>query len=104
MAATIVGPVENISLGLPGGISAAINLTSAQVIKAIPGVCVKVVCVAAGTLALNDCATTGAAAATNNFFPLALSMTAGQVLELNWPCSAGIVASVVTGTFSIAFS
>jgi hypothetical protein len=103
MAATIVGPI-GASPGLAGGVSAANNLTSAQVIKALPGVCVRIICIAAGTLTLNDCATTGAAAATNEFFPAALACTAGQIFELDWPCSAGIVASVVTGTFSVAFS
>ena len=109
MAATIVGPVTAgganlaISSGLPGGVSAAINLTSAQVIKGAPGICVRISCLTAGTLTLNDCTTTGAAAATNAFFSKALA--AGEVIELDWPCSLGIVASVVT-TFvgAIAFS
>jgi hypothetical protein len=104
MAATIQTAIPGISQGLAGGASSAINITSAQVIKAGPGVCVKLVCIAAGTIALNDSLTVAAAAATNNFFPSALAMTAGQAIELNWPCGVGIVASVVTGIFSLAFS
>jgi hypothetical protein len=54
MAANIVGPVQGISPGLPGGISAALNVTAAGVIKAAPGVLVQAVCVIAGTITLND--------------------------------------------------
>lgn len=103
MAATIIGPVTVISLGLPGGVSAAINLTAPQVIKAAAGVCAKVSCIATGNLTLNDVATTGGAAATNEFFT-ATGLTAGEVIELDWPCATGIVASVATGTFAISFS
>lgn len=101
MPATIVSPV-NVASGLPGGISSAINITAAQVIKAKPGLCVRLTCIVAGSVTLNDCATTGAAAATNEFFTGAL--TAGATVELNWPCGTGIVASAVTGNFSLAFS
>lgn len=102
MPATIVGPVSA-SPGLPGGASSAINITGAQVIKGRPGLCVRLTCITAGTPTLNDAATTGAAAASNEFFSGAL--TAGQVVPLNWPCAAGIVVSAVSaGVFSIAFS
>jgi hypothetical protein len=101
MAATIVGPI-NVAAGLPGGVSAANNLTGPQVIKAAPGVCVTITSISGTALTLNDCATTGAVAATNEFY--SATLTAGQVVVLNWPCAVGIVASAVTGTFSIAFS
>jgi hypothetical protein len=101
VAASIVGPVRA-SPGLAGGISAALNLTAPQVIKNAPGVCVKVVCIAAGNLTLNDAVTTGGASAANEFYTFT-GMTVGQVVPLDWPCAAGIVASVATGTFAIAF-
>jgi|SRR5580692_7956186 hypothetical protein len=106
---TVVGPV-NVAAGLPGGVSAVINITVAQVVKALPGICATLVCIApgsAGSLVLNDCATTGAAAATNEFFSKLFSaLSAGQVIPLKWPCGAGIVVSSVptAGVFSIAFS
>jgi hypothetical protein len=109
MAATIVGPVAA-SPGLPGGTSAAINVTAAQVLKAAPGICATLICIAPGSassLVLNDCTTTGAAAATNEFFSKLFSaLAAGQVIPLKWPCGAGIVVSSVptAGVFSIAFS
>lgn len=104
MAATIQTSVPGVAPGLPGGVSSAINITAAQVIKAKPGVLATLVCVVAGSITLNDSATTGGAGATNEFYTNA-SMTAGQVVPLNWPCFAGITASVVTtGTFSISFS
>ena len=109
MPATIAH-VTNVAPGLPGGISSAINITAAQVIKAAPGICATLICVApgsAGSLVLNDCATTGAAAATNELFSKLFSaLSAGQVIPLKWPCGAGIVVSSVptAGVFSIAFS
>jgi hypothetical protein len=109
MPATAIGPVSA-APGLPGGVSSAINITSAQVIKAARGICATLICIApgsAGSVVLNDCATTGAAAATNEFFSKLFSvLSAGQVIPLKWPCGAGIVISSVptAGVFSIAFS
>jgi hypothetical protein len=94
MAATIVGPYENISAGLAGGNSSAYNITAAQVVKATRGVCVKISCITAGSLTLNDCAVLGNAAISNEFF--SGSLTAGQVIELNWPCGTGITVSALT--------
>jgi hypothetical protein len=102
MAATIVGPVAT-SPGLPGGVSVAINLTSAQVVKATPGICAKISCIVGGSLTLNDCTTTGAAAAANEIY--SGTLTAGQVVPLNWPCALGICVSQITSAqVSIAFS
>lgn len=103
MAATIVGPVQGIAPGLPGGLSAAYNVTAPGVIKAAPGVLARVSCITAGSLTLNDTAMTGGAAVTNEIW--SGSLTAGQVLELDWPCAAGIVASAVTSALvAIAFT
>jgi hypothetical protein len=61
----------------------------------------------AGTLTLNDAASTGAASAANQIasFPAA-SLTAGKVIPINWPCAAGITASSVPagGVFSLSFT
>ncbi len=102
MALTLVGPLSSLSPGLAGGISAAYDIAAAAVIKSSQGVCVRASCQTAGTLTLNDAATTGAAAITNQFFTLA--MTAGQVVELDWPCASGIVASGASGVFAVAFT
>jgi hypothetical protein len=109
MPATIVGPIAT-SLGLTGGVSRAINITSAQVIKAAPGILATVLCVApgsAGSVILNDTTTVGGAAVTNEIFAKLFSaLAAGQVIQLKWPCAAGIVVSSVptAGAFSIAFA
>lgn len=100
--ATIVGPIQNASSGLAGGTSAAFNLTAPQVIKPEPGILVQVVCIAAGSITLNDVATVGAAAATNEIW--SGTMTAGQIVVLVWPCSTAITASAVSGQFNVSFS
>lgn len=109
MPATVVGPVAA-SPGLPGGVSSAINITGAQVIKAAPGIAVTLICIApgsAGSFTLNDCTTTGAAAASNEIYSALFSaLAAGKVIPLNWSCSTGIVVSSVptAGVFSLAFT
>lgn len=103
MAANIVGPVQGIAPGLPGGVSAAYDVAAAGVIKNAPGVLVRISCITAGSITLNDSATTGGAALTNEIF--SGSLTAGQVVELDWPCAAGITVSAVTSAVvALAFS
>lgn len=81
----------------PSGTQQKYNITAAAVVKAFPGVLSKISCnVACTTFTVNDCATTGAAAASNQIWSGAL--TAGQVLPLDWPCKTGIVVSAITGT------
>ena len=108
MAATAVGPVVE-SPGLPGGSSALLNITAAQVVKAAPAILIRIipVIVGTGTLTLNDCATTGAVATANQIAAIpAASMTAGVPIVLEWPCETGIVISTITagGQFSVSFS
>lgn len=103
MAATIVLDIPGLSPGLPGGASSALNLTAAQVLKALPGICVKLICVVSGNLTLNDSATTGAATLANEFYA-ATAAAVGTVVELNFPCAAGITASAATGQWAISFS
>lgn len=107
--ATPVGPITA-SPGLPGGVSASLNVTAAGVVKPTAGVLARILVNApgsAGNLTLNDVATTGAAAAANQILTIAFgSLTVGQVISLEWPCGTGIVVSSVPtgGAVSISFS
>jgi hypothetical protein len=109
MAITAVGPVS-VSPGLPGGMYAALNITAAAVIKAGPGLCIRVVPVivgSGGALTINDVLTVGGAATANQIISIPnTSMTAGVPLFLEWPCGTGIVVSAVTtgGQFSLSFT
>lgn len=87
-----------------GGRSSSLNLTAAAAIKGSAGRLRRIVIVApgstSGTWTLNDCATTGAAAASNVIFKMAYDAAAnvaGTVIELDWPCATGIVLSAVPG-------
>lgn len=102
MAATIAGPVQA-APGLPGGVSAAYGVNAIGVIKAASGVLYRISCGTAGSLTLNDAASTAGSNATNQIW--SGSLTAGQVLELDWPCAAGITVSAVTSAVvSLAFT
>jgi hypothetical protein len=90
-------PIQSLPIGAT---QAAYNVTAAAVIKASPGTLFRIVVIAPGTtgggLTLNDCATTGAAAIGNEIASIPYSdLTAGQVIDLEWPCKAGIVVSAV---------
>ena len=83
-----------------GGAKSSLNLTAAAVIKATPGRLAKLVVLAGGTASngnfvLNDCATTGAAAAANQVAIIPSGTTAGTVVNLDFPCLVGIVLSAV---------
>src|ERR1700693_2787913 len=94
----------------PGGNATVLNITAPAVLKASPGTLVRIVVSAigsAGALTLNDAATTGAAAQANAILSIPSgSLTAGQVIPLEWPCATGIVVSAVPtgGVFAAAFS
>lgn len=103
MAATLVGPVA-VSPGLPGGNRAALNVTAATVLKNTPGICVSVAVVVVGSTVgtVNDVATTGGAAATNQFGTIP---NAVGTYQFNWPCGTGIVIVPGTGqTLAVTFS
>lgn len=103
MAATHVGPVSQ-SPGLPGGNQAWLDITAAQLVKATPGICVSVAVVVAGTApgTVNDVATTGGAAAANQFGTI--PNTVGTY-TFNWPCGTGIVVAPGTGqTLAVSYS
>jgi hypothetical protein len=92
-----------------GGTKAAYNVAAAAVIKAGPGRLAKVVVLtvpSAGNLTLNDVLTTGGAAIGNEILSIAFgSLTAGQVISLDWPCATGIVVSSVgtAGVYAVSY-
>lgn len=88
-----------------GGTKSLLNIGAAVAIKATPGRVRKFVVVApgssSGAFTLNDCATTGAAAASNLIWSLAYNAAAnviGAVFTLDWPCLVGITLSAVPGS------
>jgi hypothetical protein len=103
MALTLTGPITA-APKLPGGVTAGYSVAAAGVVKTGPSFLARLACQVAGSITLNDCATTGAAAISNQI--ITVTMTAGQVIPLSWPCLLGITASVVAGggIFSLAFT
>lgn len=90
-----------------GGSRSALNLTAAVAIKATPGRIRRVIVLApgsgSGAFTINDCATTGAAAAGNQIWSMAYNASAnvaGAIFSLDWPCLVGIVLSAVPGAGS----
>ena len=87
-----------------GGLFTAFNVTAAAVLRVGAGTVMRISVITAGTagaLALNDCATTGAAVIGNQLagIPFAL-LTAGNVITLEFPYQTGLVVSTV-GTGSV---
>lgn len=108
---------ENAISGLPtpggavlvttGGKTPTYDITAASVIKATPGRLCTFIPVAVGSTSgawtFNDCATTGAAAASNEIASIAYTaLTAGIPIQFNWPCLTGIVLSAVPGGSPVA--
>jgi len=76
--------------------SATYNITTATVVKATPGTILKVSVIVAGAAGtLNNCITTGAAAASNQVAVLPATVGTIDFGSAGWPCSAGI--TVVPG-------
>ncbi|HLZ84879.1 MAG TPA: hypothetical protein VKQ54_15050 [Caulobacteraceae bacterium] len=84
------------------GLSSALNLTAATVVKASPGRLVRINVIVAGAAGTaNDCTTTGAAVAANE---IAVIPAAVGPLLLDWPCAAGIVVAPGAGqTIAVSF-
>lgn len=97
-APSLVGPIGVLAV-TEGGVSSALNVTAAAVIKASPGRLCKIVVVApgsAGTLVVNDLATTTGSAAGNVIFSIGFAaLSVGQVIVLDWPCVTGIAVTTV---------
>ena len=86
------------------GLNAALNVTSAAVIKTGAGRVNRLIIVAApsssGAITLNDAATTGAAATSNEIWSIPYNGTAvnaGAVINLDVPFTNGLVISAVGG-------
>lgn len=99
----------NVVTTTDGGINSALNVTAAAVIKATPGRLARISVIAPGTtsgsLTINDCTTVAAATTANKVFTIAYgSLTAGQVIVLDWPFQSGIVVSAVPGAGSPQFA
>jgi hypothetical protein len=87
--ATDVGTFNPVT-SLEGRLS-TLNITSSTVIKASPGRVFKVSVVVAGSTTpgtINDCTTTGAAAASNQ---IGTAPNALGTIDFNWPMASGIV-------------
>lgn len=95
---------NNLSVGT--GVSSRLNITAAAVVKVGPGR-VGTIINSAGTAGfqINDCATTGAAAAGNVIMIIAAT-TVGQVIKVDFPFTVGLVVSVVgsAGILSISYT
>lgn len=83
------------------------NITAATAVKATAGRICKITVVATitGSLSVNDCATTGAVAASNTVCTIpTASCPAGTVINLDWPCTTGIVVTPGSvGTVAVSF-
>lgn len=89
---------------LEEGGSSVLNITQSTLVKVGPGRLAKVSVVVAGSGVgtINDCATTGAAAAANQ---IGTAPTALGTTTFNWPCFAGIVIVPGTGqTIAVSYS
>lgn len=104
----LVGPIASVSPGLPGGVSAALDITEATVLKPEPGILCTISVLAAGTsgtLTVNDAASTGGAQTANAIYSCAYDeLPADGVIPLNWPCSTGITVSSVPSGAQVAVS
>ena len=89
--------------------SSALDVTSATVIKAAPGTLHRIAVISAGSagaLTINDCTTVSGATTSNTTYEIANGgLSAGQVVDLNWPHSNGITVSTVTsgGVFNFSY-
>lgn len=87
-----------------GGLSSSLNITAAAVVKASAGRVVRIVVIApgstSGAFTVNDCATVGAATASNVVWTLpynGAANVAGAVFTLDFPVANGLVVSAVPG-------
>lgn len=86
----------------PGGTQNALNVTAAKVVKSAPGTIMRILTVTAGSagnLVINDNTALGASnVAANEIQSYAFGnaqLAAGQTLDLQFPCKAGITLSAV---------
>lgn len=93
------------NLRTSGGTTFTTNVGAAAAIKATPGRLRRIIILAAGSgsgvFSVNNSATTGDAAAANLIWTRAFGdVKAGDIYEVDVPCSAGITVSAVPGAGS----
>jgi len=93
---------QNSILSSAGGQHSALALPAgANLVKATPGRIVRLSVLALGTagnLMVNDCATIGAVTSANTIYEMGFAgATEGLVVDLQFPCTYGIVVTVPTG-------
>ncbi len=89
----------------PQGSESALNITTATIVKTGFGVCatLNVVVAGSGNGTVNDCATTGTAAAANQM--LTIPQTVGPIKMQAFPYFTGLCIVPGTGqTISVAYS
>lgn len=93
-------------LSVGTGVSSKLNITAAAVVKVGAGR-VGTIINSAGVAGfqINDCATTGAAAA-GNVIMIISTTTVGQVIKVDFPFTVGLVVSAVgsSGILSISYT
>ena len=97
-------PIKNNVLITGVGTNMTANITAAAVLKAVPGRVAKVSVIVAGSApgSVNDCATTGAAAAGNSIF--VIPNTVG-VYSVDMPTNNGVTVVPGTGqTVAVSYS
>lgn len=90
------------NLRTSGGVSFATNIGAAVAVKATPGRLRRIIILApgsgSGVFSVNNSATTGTAAAANLIWTRAFGdVKAGDIYEVDVPCSVGITVSAVPG-------
>lgn len=85
------------------GQKSTLNITADNLVKATPGRCFRVSVIVAGAAgALHDCASIGAAAASNK---VGVIPAVVGVYEFNWPHLVGVVIKCGAGqTLSVSYS
>jgi hypothetical protein len=94
------------------GLSSALNVTNARVLKVGPGRLVRIVVLgavgSAGALTLNDSATVAGAATANVVYTIPGTVAVGTVITVDAPTVNGLVVSAVptggTPQFAISYS
>ena len=99
---------QNSIISSAGGTHSMLALAAGpNLVKAAPGrICKLIINVTgtAGTLAVNDCATTAAVSAANLVWTDLDTTPMGTVIDLEFPCLYGIVVTVpTTGVVSVSY-
>lgn len=94
------------------GLNSSLNISAAKVIKVGAGRVVRIsvlgVVGTGGAMTLNDCATTAAAATTNQIYTSVGTIAVGSIITLDFPFATGLVVSAVptggTPLFAISYT